>query len=346
MDAGKAIGCTSRILHVEPVNLPQRQLGVRIMASRAYAALRDTRRLPSPNEAVMNILRVARDLNATIPDLLSVVECDPATAARILKYVNSPLAGVGRKVFTLKEAVILLGMRNVVCLSLGYSLLARHRNGRCDGFNYDAYWSDALARAVTVRHLSARHGLVANESFTCGLLSKIGKLALATVFPEQYSHVLSEVDPYDSDALTRLERGAFELDHYELSAEMMADWNLPDYFCEAVRAQANPKQHGLPPATRACQLARLLHLCEQVSPFFQKESVHKRRLAQLMMIAHDAYLGPEDFTQTFEAISCEWHEAGTLFNIDLEPNLEWDQIYEEACEAAIASGKYPTSRSR
>ena len=96
MDAGKAIGCTSRILHVEPVNLPQRQLGVRIMASRAYAALRDTRRLPSPNEAVMNILRVARDFNATIPDVLAVVECDPATAARILKYVNSPLAGVGR----------------------------------------------------------------------------------------------------------------------------------------------------------------------------------------------------------------------------------------------------------
>ena len=90
MDAGEAIGCTFRILHAEPVDLPQRQLGVRSMASRAYAALRDTRRLPSPSEAAMNILRVARDLNATIPDILAVVECDPATAARILKFVNSP----------------------------------------------------------------------------------------------------------------------------------------------------------------------------------------------------------------------------------------------------------------
>ncbi len=303
--------------------------------------MRDTRRLPSPSEAAMNILRIARDLNATIPDILSVVECDPATAARILKYVNSPLAGVGRQVSSLKEAVILLGMRSVVHLSLGYSLLARHRNGRCDGFNYDAYWSDALARAVTVRHLSPRHGLVANESFTCGLLSKIGKLALATVFPEQYSHVLSQVDPDDPDALTHLERGAFKLDHDELSAEMMADWNLPVYFGEAVRAQANPEQHGLTPATRACQLARLLHLCEQVAPLFQKESVHKRRLAQLMMIAHDALLEPEDFTQTFEAISCEWRETGTLFGLDLESDPKWDQIYEEAREAAIAAGRYP-----
>ncbi len=153
MAVGEAIGCTSRILHVEPVDLPQCQLGVRSMASRAYAALRDTRRLPSPNEAAMNILRVARDLNATIPDILAVVECDPATAARILKYVNSPLAGVGRQVSSLKEAVILLGMRSVVSLSLGYSLLARHRNGRCDGFNYDAYWSDD-------GHLFARRGVV------------------------------------------------------------------------------------------------------------------------------------------------------------------------------------------
>ncbi len=278
----------------------------------------------------MNILRIARDLNTTIPDILAVVECDPATAARILKYVNSPFAGVGRQVSSLKEAVILLGMRSVVSLSLGYSLLARHRNGRCNGFDYDAYWSDALARAVTVRHLSPRHGLVANESFTCGLLSKIGKLAFATVFPEQYSRVLSQVDPSDPEALTRLERSTFELNHYELSAEMMDDWNLPNYFGEAVRAQAYPEQHGLTPATRACQVARLLHLCEQVAPFFQKENVHKRRLAHLMMTAHEALIEPEEFTQTFEAISREWRETGALFGIDLEPDQEWDQTYEEA----------------
>ena len=68
--------------------------------------------------------------------------------------------------------------------------------------------------------------------FCIGLLARIGELALATLFPGQYSEVLVQGRASDTDGLVELEREAFAMTHRELSAVMLADWGIPKLYHE------------------------------------------------------------------------------------------------------------------
>lgn len=50
--------------------------------------------LPSPRGVALELLRLVATESATAKDVARVVEKDPAISARILRAVNSPLAGV------------------------------------------------------------------------------------------------------------------------------------------------------------------------------------------------------------------------------------------------------------
>jgi hypothetical protein len=95
------------------------------------------------------------------------------------------------------------------------------------------------------------------------LLCKVGRLALATAYPEEYARVLGLAGPGGTRALAEMERRAFGTDADELSAEMMAAWRLGDDFCEAVCSQNAPDRTGLD--SRAGRLARILRWAGSVA---------------------------------------------------------------------------------
>lgn len=230
------------------------------MANQAYQKLKDTNALPSSTGVALEILRLASDEKTTLNTISKVIESDPALAGRILKLVNSPFAGVARRVSSISVAVRLLGLRTIKNLALGLSLISNYRNGCCASFDYDHFWSESLARAVAARQIADQlKSIPADEMLATGLLSQVGRLALATVYPEKYTFI---VDRYraGSRELADMEYKEFGIDHNQLSAEMMTDWRLQKPFCEAVRFQDTPEKAGSEPEAMTRQLAWILHL--------------------------------------------------------------------------------------
>ena len=85
--------------------------------------------------------------------------------------------------------------------AFGFSLISAYRQGSSKAFDYRPYWSESLARAVACQAISARKRLGApSDAYICGLLSGIGKLALACVHPAAYDDVLSKLAPSATDA--------------------------------------------------------------------------------------------------------------------------------------------------
>lgn len=290
------------------------------MGSPTYQRIKQGGALPSPSGVALQLVRLADDEKTTIDEITATVESDPAIASRLLKLVNSPLAGVPRTIASISTAVKLLGMNTVKNLALGFSLLENHRAGNCEAFDYEMFWSESLARAVTARGLANRlKNFAPDEAFTVALLSRIGRFALASAFPEPYDRVLRLVAAGDPTRLRRMECEVFKISQNDLSAEMMADWRLADHLCQAVRQQDSIENATGDAGSPANQLAKMLHLSELVAAVLVEPNVYRDNLAFLLNKANSLGVGPDVLTEVLDSVREEWREVGTIFSIRTQP---------------------------
>ena len=152
-----------------------------------FNKLNATQKLPTPSRVALEVMRLCHSESASLGDIAKIIQTDPALSAELLKYANSAFMSTGIQVTTIQKAAVKLGMRTVVNLALSFSLLSHHRDGRCQAFDFAEFWSLALSRAIAAKCIgSSGNEFEGDELFICGLLAQMGKLALASLFPEQY----------------------------------------------------------------------------------------------------------------------------------------------------------------
>jgi diguanylate cyclase (GGDEF)-like protein len=205
------------------------------MLHEQFEELKNSGKLPTPSGVGLRILVLTRSEDCSLDDIAKVVQADPALTGRILKLANSALAGGLQPATHVREAGVRLGLRTVCSVALGFSLISGNRTGRCAGFDYDAYWSWSLASAVSAEQLSRELRMGSSgEAFTLGLLTRIGRLALASVHASAYSRLLEQLEKERSLDLAQLERDAFCIQHREIAAAIAEDWGLPPVFYEVL----------------------------------------------------------------------------------------------------------------
>lgn len=321
-----------------------------IMSTSVYEKIKTSHKLPSPTGVALQILKLSQDDESGIEEIAAVIESDPAIASRLLKLVNSSLAGMPRQIASISRAAALVGTRAVTDLALAFSLVSQYSRGYCVAFNYELFWSDSLGRAVASRHLAHRVKIFPpDEAFACGLISQIGRLALATAFPVEYTEVLNRVTADSSDEqaqleLTELESAAFDIGHDELTAEMMRDWHIPAIFCDAVRAQLTPDGGGFGFDSRTRMFVRILHLSGVMSAIFSRPRVYRDSLSRLLCEANNLNINPQILHETFDAVSHEWRETGEIFSIQTRPVPSLAELYSQAQEHRKTLNKQPGDR--
>lgn len=222
--------------------------------------------LPSLPAIAFEILSLTRSDEASAGDLARIIEKDPSFAAKILKMVNSPLYGLGRKTTSLKQAVALAGQRAIRVTALSMSLAEQINLDTNDGFDYQSYWRSSLTTAVAAR-------LIANvvsperaeEAFVAGLLSHIGRLAAHKVAPDDYAAVLKYREEHGG-RLRNIEHKLLGVTSSRLGCELLRRWNLPEAICFAVRTSQGEELESLPEEFR--DTALIVHAACIVSDLF------------------------------------------------------------------------------
>jgi diguanylate cyclase (GGDEF)-like protein len=241
------------------------------MASQApppslFAQLKATKRLPSPPGTAVRILALCRNDEVAVQEIAETLMADPALSGRLLKFANSPLTGLNREVASIREAVMLLGIRTVKLTALGFSLASPEMGTGCRGFDLSGFWTESFLRAVIARRVAAKFaGLNREEAFTAGLLAGVGRLALAQGLKDRYTQVLLAVA--EGQPLIEVERQSLGVDHVQFGAELLAEWSLPEILVEAVRSQHTVAEstEGSDPAE---QLARVVNVANRLVPCF------------------------------------------------------------------------------
>lgn len=279
--------------------------------------LRASGNLPSPKGVALEILRLSRSENASGADIVRVLQADPALAGRILRAANSASLGARRPVVSLNDAVMLLGMPLVRQLALGFSLVTQYRGGACKAFDYQGFWRRSLLCALSAQLIAVRMKVIAPEElFACGLLSQVGKLALASVFPAEYDRVLSRLAAAPQGDLRALEQHSFATDHLEVTVSMLADWGLPTILRNAVGAHMEPEKFQAEDGSRLLVLTRALHFAAALSDVTLGE--HKGRAERAPGVLRKALrlgLDADAVDQFSTALGKQWGDWAPLLEL-------------------------------
>lgn len=280
-----------------------------------FHELKANDRLPTPSGTALAIMRLLQQDNATAQDLARHVQTDPALTGRLLRLANSPLAGTRRPVASVMDAVVLVGMKVVRQFALSLSLIGNHQSGQCRNFDYTLYWSQSLAMAVAIQAVAAQERSVApEEAFTLGLLADIGRLALATVWPEEYGECLERAD---GAALLAMENERFAIDHEALSVMLLEDWGFPAVFLDALIRSCKP---GTPKDdSRTSRFARQLVLARAIARHCLADETRRAALApELHALAATQSMDENGLSEFLGRVENQWREWGKLIGIATE----------------------------
>lgn len=270
--------------------------------------------LPSPKGVALAIINISRREDAATEEIARVVQTDPALASRLLRLANSA-AYAGRPIASIPEAIMRLGLDAVRQLAVGFSLVDQYHSGACAAFDYPRFWSHSLMMAVAMQELgSVTRAASADELFACGLMARIGCLALPTLYPREYAELLQR-HPADAD-LAELERQILEVDHNEFTAFILTDCGIPKALVEPIYYHEAPEISGFTEGSRPYQLVHLVYHAKRLAdlglaPHAERTSI----ISELMLLGGKIGLNTQALGDMVDRICTSWLEWGSLLNV-------------------------------
>lgn len=274
-----------------------------------------TGELPSPKGVALAILEMCRRDDTTAADIARIAQTDPALAGRLIRQANSAAIAGSRPVASVTEAILRLGMGTVRNLAMGFSLVDQYQNGPCEGFDYQRFWSQSLLMALAMQQFCTMTGAgSAEELFACGLLARIGCLALATVYPTEYARLLQ--NPDRERTLAEREQEHLETDHNELTAALLAEWGIPSALIEPIYHHEAPDKSAFSPGSRPYQLVHLFYLAKCVADLgIAPDGERNGRTAELLLLGGKIGLNADELGAAIDSLVMRWREWGELLRV-------------------------------
>ncbi len=285
-------------------------------------------RLPSPQGVALAILGACAREDVSMAEVARLVQTDPALSGRLLERANAAAQG-GRPVIAIAQAVNRLGLEAVKQLALCFSLVDQYSKGKCQAFDYAHFWSHSLLMGVAMQEFGALQKLGSpDELFTCGLLAQVGRLALATAYPEEYSRLLAS--GARGVQLLALEREQLHLDHLHLSRELMTRWGIPGVLVEPVQWHEDPALSLLPNRSRPWYLCQTLHLAARLGDFgLAKKAEQTHQTTELTEAASQLGLKADALGEHVDSTLAQWQSWATRLSIKAPPSVAFDRIVED-----------------
>lgn len=237
--------------------------------------------LPSLPEVINYLMRSLGDERADIDTLSQHITADPAIVARLLAAANSVASGLPTKIYSAKQAFLVLGVDRIVGIIMASALAFRYDN-RSSGFDARLLWRHSLGVATCARVLAEQSNFNPELAFTGGLLHDIGQLLMFTASPANYVQSL-ELRRQEGISLIDAEHRVFGYDHTAAGRTLALAWNLPGEIVDAIAAHHQPDAFD-------SEIGNLIHVSEVLSHALDLGEQPNNRVPDLSELAC-AHLG-------------------------------------------------------
>ncbi|MBD3610327.1 MAG: HDOD domain-containing protein [Gammaproteobacteria bacterium] len=188
-------------------------------------------KMPDVSPGGAEVMKLVSDENFDILRLSKAISHDPVLTSTIIKYANAPLYRSLVEVTNVRQAVSILGLKNVRMAVV----VATMR-----GFDKEPselaqiFWDHSFAVATLCNLLAKRvNPRMAEEIEMTGLLHEMGCLILITNFKDQYQEVVNK-SLNEQIPLEDVEKEVFGITHNDLLTRLLDQLRLPDITIHAL----------------------------------------------------------------------------------------------------------------
>jgi len=223
--------------------------------------LSQTDKLPNIPEVVRELIQALNNPNANYDEISQKVTKDQTLSLKILRLVNSAHFGLSRKVASIDEAVVMLGMAKLKTLVIASGFA----NSACDveGIDLPVFWCDSFQVAELARWIAEMtDGEVDPDlAFTAGIIHNIGQLLLHMAQPNRAMAIKTLI------STAGISRGKAEFDRLGFTTAdaghaLLECWKFPEPLALAIKYQNNPADLAQNPQLSAVLKLACLINCE------------------------------------------------------------------------------------
>ena len=187
-------------------------------------------KLPPMPESLQTIRAEQAKASPDIDHVIDTIARDVSMAGEVLKTINSPLFSPRQPVSSIPNAVMMMGLDNVLNLCAAVAL---RQTMQCTKGNLalDRFWDTAndvaIAASLLARHLS---GIPADMAYTLGLFHDCG-------IPVMMCHHVDYVETLkqgDQGGLVALEKQRYGMSHTQVGSQISKSWGLPRAISAAI----------------------------------------------------------------------------------------------------------------
>ena len=214
-------------------------------------------RLPAMPHILIKLLDLCQGEGVGLDDFADLITKDAAVTMKILGAANrSADAHYGHKP-GLRQSLQTLGIDTVKTLLIGESV-----SQAFDGFTNSGdsdlrgFWRHSYTAALTAREIAVMTNYPhLEEAYLAGLLHDVGRLALLSAAPQEYS--LSHAD---DSSLRVAEKQMFDITHSEAGAWLIGQFSLDSFLADSVLYHHRPVEQlvAAHPLIRIAMLADLV----------------------------------------------------------------------------------------
>jgi HD-like signal output (HDOD) protein len=267
---------------------PQHRVRADTEAARHYLESRDD--LPTLPASAQAVLAAVQRTDASLMEVASLVQRDPALSARLLRAANSAFYPSVRRVSSIQLALSRLGLAEVRQLVLVTAVLDTF-SGAAERMDWEGYWQHSFAAGIAARELAHPFkrlpvdlaSLGENPYFVSGLLHHLGILIEFLRDPGRFNQARQWALEHGAP-LADGELQVFGFTHAEIGATLLARWNLPEDVVHATLHHHDPNLYE-GPHKRSVQAVHLsAMLChelgtgrsyEGVAPWFSEKAFYE-----------------------------------------------------------------------
>jgi len=189
--------------------------------------------IPSPPQLIIDLQDQMSSPDVHIDNIANIITKDVGVSGKVIKLINSPFFGMRSHITSIKHAINLLGLQNIInivnSIAIRQAFASRHTIN-----DMTKFWDNATDVAVVSTYISRIMGIgVPDESYTLGLFHNAGIALLIEKFPH-YAEVMKLAYAEKDCRITDIENHKINCNHAVAGYYIAKSWKLPTYVCEAI----------------------------------------------------------------------------------------------------------------
>ncbi len=198
--------------------------------------------LPVVSQVYLRLVDEMNNEDSNADTIATIIEEDIGLCTKILQLVNSAFFGMPRKTVSVKDAIVLIGMKNLLDLVMSAEI-------------FDTLSQDALTQEIVTQlwAKSSDIGALAKESAKkaghpqqmydtaclAGVLSHVGRAIYARTMPSEF-YEMARAAEQEGRPLRDLEIEKFGVAQESIGAYALGIWGFSDSIVETVARQESP----------------------------------------------------------------------------------------------------------